>query len=90
MTSKHVPTLDIRRYDSDRENFVRDIGAAYREYGFCGISGHGISAALIDRAYAAFKEFFAQPESDKKRYHIPGGGGARGYTGFMVETAKGP
>ena len=23
------------------------------------------------------------------RYHVPGGGGARGYTAFGVETAKG-
>ena len=28
MTQKHVPTLDIRRYDTDRDAFVRDIGAA--------------------------------------------------------------
>ncbi len=88
MTKKHVPTLDIRRYDNDRDAFVRDIGTAYREYGFCGISGHGISPQLVDRAYAAFKAFFALPEDVKKRYHVPGSGGARGYTGFMVETAK--
>ena len=32
--SKHVPTLDIRRYDSDRDAFVAELGAAYREWGF--------------------------------------------------------
>jgi isopenicillin N synthase-like dioxygenase len=86
--SKHVPTLDIRRFDSDRQSFVADIGAAYREYGFCGISGHGISPELIEKSYAAFKKFFALPEATKRKYHLPGAGGARGYTGFMVETAK--
>lgn len=84
----HVPTLDIRRYDTDRAAFVADIGAAYREYGFCGISGHGISKDLIDNAYRVFKEFFALPEAIKMKYHLPGSGGARGYTGFMIETAK--
>jgi isopenicillin N synthase-like dioxygenase len=83
-----VPTLDIRRYDTDRDAFVAEIGAAYREYGFCGISGHGIPGDLIEGAYAAFQRFFALPTEVKMRYHVKGGGGARGYTPFMVETAK--
>ena len=84
-----VPALDIRRYDSDRDAFVAELGAAYREFGFCGISGHGIDPALIDGAYDAFRRFFALPLETKMKYHVPGGGGARGYTPFKVETAKG-
>jgi isopenicillin N synthase-like dioxygenase len=84
-----IPTLDIRRYETDRDAFVAELGAAYREWGFAGIRGHGIPQELIDGAYDAFVRFFAQPEDVKKRYHIPGGGGARGYTPFGVETAKG-
>jgi len=83
-----IPTLDIARFDSDRERFVAELGAAYREWGFCGIRGHGISATLLADAYAAFRAFFALPDALKRRYHVPGGGGARGYTPFMVETAK--
>lgn len=85
-----VPVLDIRRYDeaATRTAFVAELGAAYREFGFCCICGHGIAPALIDEAYAAFKAFFALPADIKRRYHQPGGGGARGYTPFMVETAK--
>ncbi|MFN5010383.1 MAG: isopenicillin N synthase family dioxygenase, partial [Gammaproteobacteria bacterium] len=45
--------------------------------------------ALIDRFLGMFKTFFARPESEKKRYHLAGGGGARGYTPFGIETAKG-
>lgn len=87
--SSRIPTLDIRRFDSDREAFVAELGAAYREWGFAGISGHGIPQAEIDAAYAAFRAFFALPEETKMKYHVPGGGGARGYTPFGVETAKG-
>ena len=83
-----VPTLDIGRYDSDRSAFVAELGRAYREFGFCCISGHGIAASLVDDAYAAFERFFALPDAVKRRYHVKGGGGARGYTPFMVETAK--
>jgi isopenicillin N synthase-like dioxygenase len=83
-----IPTLDIGRYDTDREAFVAELGAAYREWGFCGIRGHGIPVELIDGAYDAFRRFFALPDEVKRRYHVAGGGGARGYTPFMVETAK--
>jgi isopenicillin N synthase-like dioxygenase len=86
--SSRIPSLDIRRFDTDRSAFVAELGAAYREWGFCGISGHGISPALIDGAYEAFKAFFALPEQTKRKYHVPGSGGARGYTPFGIETAK--
>lgn len=88
-----IPTLDIRRFSTpasqaDRDAFVAEIGAAYREWGFAGIRGHGIDPALIDSAYDVFKRFFALPDAVKRKYHVPGSGGARGYTPFMVETAK--
>ena len=86
-----IPTLDIQRFDdpSQREAFVADIGATYREWGFAGIRNHGIPQQLIDDAYRVFAEFFALPEEVKRRYHVPGIGGARGYTPFGIETAKG-
>jgi isopenicillin N synthase-like dioxygenase len=84
----YIPTLDIRRFDTDRDAFVAELGAAYREWGFAGIRGHGIPKDVIDGAYDAFLQFFALPEAVKKQYHVPGGGGARGYTPFGVETAK--
>lgn len=88
MTSR-IPTLDIRRFDTEPEAFVAELGAAYREWGFAGIRGHGIPQSLIDAAYEDFRAFFALPDDAKRRYHVPGGGGARGYTPFGVETAKG-
>ena len=93
MNAPAIPTLDIRRFthpvsDADREAFVAELGAAYREWGFAGIRGHGIPQDLVDGAYQAYKRFFALPEEVKRKYHVPGGGGARGYTPFMVETAK--
>ena len=92
MTSR-IPTLDIRRFThpsspEDRQAFIDELGAAYREWGFAGIRNHGIPQAQIDAAYDVFKRFFALPDEVKKKYHVPGGGGARGYTPFGVETAK--
>lgn len=83
-----IPTLDIRRFETDRDAFVANLGAAYREWGFCGIRGHGISDAQIQNAYQASKDFFALPTAVKMNYQQPGTGGARGYTAFGIETAK--
>jgi isopenicillin N synthase-like dioxygenase len=83
-----IPTLDIRRYDTDRTAFVAELGAAYREWGFAGICNHGIPQPLIDGAYDAFVRFFALPTDVKMQYHQKGTGGARGYTPFGIETAK--
>ena len=74
---QHVPVLDIHRYDNDRDAFVAELGAAYREFGFCGITGHGIDPKLIDGAYDVFQGFFALPLETKMKYHVPGTGGAR-------------
>jgi isopenicillin N synthase-like dioxygenase len=89
MNAPYIPTFDIRRFDTDREAFVAELGVAYRQWGFAGIRGHGIPQDVIDGAYDAFTAFFALPDAVKKQYHVPGGGGARGYTPFGVETAKG-
>ena len=85
---QQIPTLDIRRYTSDRDAFVAELGATYREWGFAGIRGHGIAQSLIDGAYDAFVRFFALPTEVKMHYHLKGTGGARGYTPFGIETAK--
>jgi isopenicillin N synthase-like dioxygenase len=73
---------------SAREQNIELLGAALREYGFVAVRGHAVSPALIERAYRAARAFFALPEPRKRAYHVPGGGGERGYTPFRIETAK--
>jgi isopenicillin N synthase-like dioxygenase len=70
------------------ESIADDLGRSFEQYGFAVIRDHGIPQDLIDRAEALSKEFFALPDEAKQAYHIPGGGGARGYTPFGVEKAK--
>ena len=62
---------------------------SFERYGFAVLADHGVDPAVIDDALAATKDFFALDETTKRAYHQPGGGGARGYTPFRVETAKG-
>jgi isopenicillin N synthase-like dioxygenase len=82
-----VPTLDAR--DAESARFAQDIANAYAEYGFVIIENHGIDKRLVDGSLDAFRAFFALPEAEKRRFQVPGGGGARGYTPFGIETAKG-
>ena len=74
--------------DQPLENIADELGRSFAEFGFAVIRDHGIPQELIDRAEARSKEFFAMPEGVKRGYHIPGGGGARGYTPFGTEKAK--
>ena len=72
----------------DPGRFAQALGDSFRRTGFAVVADHGIDQALIDRAVDATKAFFALPEAVKRAYHVPGSGGARGYTPFGVETAK--
>jgi isopenicillin N synthase-like dioxygenase len=85
--SDAVPTLDAGSAESAR--FAQDIAAAYAEYGFVIIENHGIDKVLIERCLECLRTFFSLPVAEKLRYQIPNGGGARGYTAFGIETAKG-
>ncbi|MGN6500875.1 MAG: isopenicillin N synthase family dioxygenase [Tsuneonella sp.] len=67
---------------------AEELGKSFEEYGFAVIRDHGIPEGLIARAEELSKEFFALPEDAKRAYHVPGGGGARGYTPFGTERAK--
>ena len=86
---RQVPTLDVRALrGGDAPKFVRELHASLREFGFVCFVGHGVDEAVTEPAYDALRRFFALPEEVKRGYHVPGGGGARGYTAFGVEAAK--
>ena len=89
ITSDHVASVSLADADKDPQGFARELGNSFVEYGFAIVRDHGIPQELIDRAEQMSKEFFALPEDVKKKYLIPGSGGARGYTAFGIETAKG-
>src|SRR3990167_4159568 len=74
--------------DQPLASIADELGNSFAEYGFAVVRDHGIPKDLIDRAEAISKAFFALPEETKRAYHLPGGGGARGYTPFGTEKAK--
>jgi isopenicillin N synthase-like dioxygenase len=70
------------------EEFSRELGRSFEEFGFAIVRDHGIPPDLIGRAEDNSKAFFALPEDVKLKYKIPVQGGARGYTPFGTERAK--
>lgn len=87
-----IQTLNIQDFYSsnsaDREQFVKDLETSFKEIGFVIIKGHKISKELQEKSYQVMRDFFALPETEKMKYHVPGIGGARGYTPFGKEHAK--
>jgi isopenicillin N synthase-like dioxygenase len=84
-----IETVSFRLANSDPGEFARRFTGSFARYGFAVVSDHELPQALIDGCLDRFKRFFAQDAAAKRRYHVPGIGGARGYTPFGVETAKG-
>lgn len=81
--------LTVLSLADDPARFAAGIGASFREYGFAVVGDHGIDSGLIERAWRLTAEFFALPEAEKRRLVVAGSGGARGYTPFGIEIAKG-
>jgi len=84
-----IEAVDFARWAPDPSGFAHDLGSSFERYGFAVVSHHGLPQPLIDRCLEDFRRFFARPVGEKMRYHVPGSGGARGYTPFGVEAAKG-
>ena len=89
ISSDHIASVSLKDADRDPKAFADELGQSFVDYGFAIVRDHGIPQELIERAEQLSKRFFALPEEVKRKYLIPGSGGARGYTAFGVETAKG-
>lgn len=91
-TPRTIPLVDLARFergnDEQRKDFITQLGRAFHDIGFVGVTGHGIPKELIDDFYVAAKKFFALPVETKRKYELAGAAGQRGYTSFGKEHAK--
>ena len=89
----HIPSLDLADFISGdpikKKKFVEELGAAYNSIGFVAIRNHYLTDDLSEKLYSSIKRFFAQADSVKQKYEIPGLAGQRGYIGKGKEHAKG-
>lgn len=89
---QEVPTLSLRHYiDGDafaKTQFIDDLFAGLKHYGFIILKDHPVSVELLDRAYEQVKALFDLPLEIKNSYISQVGGNQRGYTPFGKEHAK--
>jgi isopenicillin N synthase-like dioxygenase len=87
-SDEQIASLSLADAARDPAAFDRRLGDSFERYGFAVIADHGIGAQVIAAADAAARALFALPDAVKRAYHVPGTGGARGYTPFGIEAAK--
>ncbi len=92
MSTRAIPLVDLSKYihgtESEKKEFVEELGNAFHKVGFVGVINHGIPKQLVDDFYTYSKAFFALPLDTKEKYEISGLAGQRGYTAFGKEHAK--
>ncbi len=84
-----ITPVSLTLFDQDFAAFSNALGQSFARYGFAVVSDHDLSPELVEGALSRTKAFFALPTPVKAAYRLPSGGGARGYTPFGIETAKG-
>lgn len=73
----------------DAHALGRALGDSFQSYGFALVTDHGLDAALTARAWELTAALFARDEGYKRQGYRPDIAGARGYTPFKTEIAKG-
>jgi len=84
-----LDTLPVLSLGDDPATLASDLGDSFQTFGFAMVRDHGLDPELVARAWSLTAEFFALPDAEKRSYFIAGQGGARGYTPFGTEIAKG-
>lgn len=74
---------------ADQARITEALGVSLRRFGFAMVCDHGIDASLIARGWELTGALFALRDDVKRSYYADGLAGARGYTPFGTEIAKG-
>ena len=84
MTLMSIPIIDISDYRSGsadgKKAVATAVAQACRDIGFLVITGHGVSAALVDRVDTSARAFFDLPVEDKMAIKRPKDDQVRGYS----------
>lgn len=86
LDKQQLPVIDLSALYSDDasecERIGKQLGEAARNSGFFYVKGHGVSEELIDRVFAASKQFHSQTRSYKMKYWSGFTTNHRGYVPF--------
>lgn len=87
----HMPVISLAagKGKAPERAVAQELGDSFRNFGFAMITDHGLDTDLVARGWALTQALFALPDEVKRKGHDPAIAGARGYTPFKTEIAKG-
>lgn len=92
MLYTEIPSLDLNFFtqgtETQKQQFVTQLGEAYHTIGFVAIKNHGLSKEVTSDLYKSIQRFFALSDDIKSGYARPELHGQRGYIGKGKERAK--
>ncbi|MFS7949837.1 putative anthocyanidin synthase [Helianthus anomalus] len=68
LTDMNIPVIDMTGLISSREETMKRVFEACREWGFMQLVNHGVKMELLDGARDIWQEFFHAPMEVKKKY----------------------
>ncbi len=85
---KHIPVIDIAPFRSGgserRQQIARQVAEVCRQVGFLLLTGHGLPAGDLERAFALTRQFTDLPQAVKDRWRPSGPSKQRGYHAFAT------
>jgi len=82
-----IPTISFKDLTNTDNEVLEFLTTSLENNGFFVINEHPVDLSLIKRVFLLAEEMFDLPYETKKKYHVPGSNGARGYTPYGIETA---
>lgn len=82
-----IPTISFKDLINTDNDVLEFLTTSLENNGFFVINQHPVDLDLIKRVFKLAEEMFDLPYETKKKYHVPGSNGARGYTPYGIETA---
>jgi isopenicillin N synthase-like dioxygenase len=89
MTSDTIPVVDLsllKQGPEGRKQVASELGKACRGIGFFYLTGHGLSPGLREAVFKLSADFFALPDSEKRKILYSAATGNRGYVPMRGEA----
>jgi len=82
-----IPSVSLQSLASNDSEVITNLENNLENIGFFILKDHGLNLNLVRDAFSLSKDLFNLPYDVKKKYHVEGSNGARGYTPYGIETA---
>ena len=81
-----IPSVSLQSLVSNDSEVITNLEHNLENIGFFILKDHGLNLNLVRDAFSLSKDLNL-PYEVKKKYHVEGSNGARGYTPYGIETA---